>query len=319
MSIKLREGRNITSQISDRENYYLKKVMKGPKEDAIRRFTNLIKWDNLIKEFPKIFSPKIIRYDKHDLSLVYEWINNAHSLEDYLQNDSPKLETLIIEASKILAELHTFNYNEVDLDHEEKLPNKERLLLALDKYEYASCTGAELELYSLLQQDKQLIDSLISRKENVLNHTLCHGDIRLDQFIYDERNLWIIDFEELRVGDPSKDLAGIIGSLYFNCLLKTFSKTTQETSNEDEVEQQFIDRGTNYIEKISPIIQISIDTYKQIKKIDMRQLSINVGWFIIERIMSRAKFTFRLSATDKAILGIGREIVLNPNSLEDIF
>lgn len=319
MSIKLREGRNITSQISDRENYYFKKVMKGPKEDAIRRFTNLIKWDNLIKEFPKIFSPKIIRYDKHDLSLVYEWINNAHSLEDYLQNDSPKLETLIIEASKILAELHTFNYNEVDLDHEEKLPNKERLLLALDKYEYASCTGAELELYSLLQQDKQLIDSLTSRKENVLNYTLCHGDIRLDQFIYDERNLWIIDFEELRVGDPSKDLAGIIGSLYFNCLLKTFSKTTQETSNEDEVEQQFIDRGTNYIEKISPIIQTSIDTYKQIKKIDMRQLSINVGWFIIERIMSRAKFTFRLSATDKAILGIGREIILNPDSLEDIF
>mgnify|MGYP000555755539 CR=1 FL=1 len=319
MSVNLREGRNITSQITDGENFYFKKIMKGPKDDAIRRFNNLLKWDDLIKEIPKVYSPKLISSEEDDLSLVYEWITDSHSLEDYLQNEDPELEKLVVEASKVLAELHTYEYNGIDLDDEKYLPHKENLLFALDKYEYASCTGAELELYSLLQQDKQLIDILITREESIFDYSLCHGDVRLDQFIYDENNLWIIDFEELRIGDPSKDLSGIIGSLYFNCLLKTFSKTTQETSNENEVEQQFIDRGAGYIEKISPIIQDSISAYKKIKEINMRQLSINVGWFIIERIMSRAKFTFRLSATDKAILGIGREIILNPDSLEDIF
>lgn len=318
MSVNLRAGRNITSQIIDGEKIYFKKNIKGPKNDSIRRFNNLIKWDDLIKEMPNIYSPKLTNVEKDDLCLLYEWITDSHSLEDYLQNEHPKLEQLIIEASKILAEIHTFKYKEIDLDNENELPNKEKLLFALDKYEYASCTGAELELYNLLQQDKQLIDTL-SKRENILDYALCHGDVRLDQFVYDEENLWIIDFEELRVGDPSKDLSGIIGSLYFDCLLKTFSKTTQETSNEEEVEQQFIERGVDYIEKISPVIQSSINTYTEINEINTRQLFINVGWFIIERIMSRAKFTFRLSATDKAILGIGREIILNPDSLEDIF
>ncbi|HAB0417282.1 phosphotransferase [Staphylococcus capitis] len=319
MSVKLRESRNVTSQISKEGNFYFKKILQGQKSDSIRRFSNLIKWDDFIKERSNIYSPKITNKEEKDLSLEYEWISNSRSLEDYLQDDSSKLESLIIKASKMLASLHTFEYKNIDLDNEKELPSKEKLLLFLDKYEYASCTGAELELYSLLQQDKQLIDIVTTREKNVIDYTLCHGDIRLDQFIYDGDNLWIIDFEELRIGDPSKDLAGIIGSLYFDCLLKTFSKTTQETSNEGEVEQQFIDRGVDYIEKVIPIIQSSIVTYKKVKEINMKQLSINIGWFIIERVMSRAKFTFRLSATDKAILGIGREIILNPHSLKDIF
>ncbi|MDI9232132.1 phosphotransferase [Staphylococcus caprae] len=319
MSVKLRESRNVTSQISKEGNFYFKKILQGQKSDSIRRFSNLIKWDDFIKEKSNIYSPKITNKEEKDLSLEYEWISNSRSLEDYLQDDSSKLESLIIKASKMLASLHTFEYKNIDLDNEKELPSKEKLLLFLDKYEYASCTGAELELYSLLQQDKQLIDIVTTREKNVIDYTLCHGDIRLDQFIYDGDNLWIIDFEELRIGDPSKDLAGIIGSLYFDCLLKTFSKTTQETSNEGEVEQQFIDRGVDYIEKVIPIIQSSIVTYKKVKEINMKQLSINIGWFIIERVMSRAKFTFRLSATDKAILGIGREIILNPHSLKDIF
>ena len=33
---------------------------------------------------------------------------------------------------------------------------------------------------------------------------ICHGDIRLDQFIYSDDTLWIIDFEELRKGDPTE-------------------------------------------------------------------------------------------------------------------
>ncbi|MFQ3844748.1 phosphotransferase [Staphylococcus pseudoxylosus] len=318
MNINLREGRNITSKEKENEMFYFKKIMSGPKGDAKRRFNNLMKWDCLLNNFPQIHSPKLIRTNVSDLSLLYEWIDGGTSLEDYLQNNSPELEKLLIKVAQILAELHTSDNKECVLDDERELANRERVLIALDKYEYASCTGAELELYNLLQQDKQLIETILEREKST-DQSLCHGDVRLDQFIYDGKDLWIIDFEELRMGDPSKDLSGVIGSLYFSCLLKTFSKTTQETSNEREVEQQFIDRGATHIDEITSLISTFINTYKQNKEINTTQLSINIGWFIIERIMSRAKFTFRLSATDKAILGIGREIIVYPHNLKDIF
>ncbi|MDG0843984.1 aminoglycoside phosphotransferase family protein [Staphylococcus equorum] len=318
MNINLREGRNITSQEKEGETFYFKKIMKGPKDDAKRRFNNLIKWDHLSINFPQIYSPRLVKTNEDDLSLLYEWIDETASIEEHLQKNSSELESLIIKASQILAKLHILDNSELELDDESEVLNRERVLFALDKYEYASCTGAELELYNLLQQDKQLIETTL-KQENTTDQYLCHGDIRLDQFIYDGKDLRIIDFEELRIGDPSKDLSGIIGSLYFNCLLKTFSETTQETSNEREVEQQFINRGTAYIDEILPIIRSSFNAYKQVKEINKTQLSINIGWFIIERIMSRAKFTFRLSATDKAILGIGREIIINPHNFEDIF
>ncbi|HCT0536892.1 TPA: aminoglycoside phosphotransferase family protein, partial [Staphylococcus pseudintermedius] len=123
----------------------------------------------------------------------------------------------------------------------------------------------------------------------------------------------------LRIGDGTRDLAGIIGSIYFNCLLKTFSETTQETSDEKEIEAQFIERGMAYIEEMIPIMKSAYEAYSIVKPINLMNLSINIGWFIIERIMSRAKYSFKLSATDKAILGIGREIILSPNKFEEIF
>lgn len=35
--------------------------------------------------------------------------------------------------------------------------------------------------------------------------------------------------------------------------------------------------------------------------------------------MSRAKFSFRLSAMDKAILGVGRQAILYPEYMQDLF
>ncbi|PTH71427.1 phosphotransferase, partial [Staphylococcus agnetis] len=59
--------------------------------------------------------------------------------------------------------------------------------------------------------------------------------------------------------------------------------------------------------------------YSEYIEINFSNLSKNIGWFLIERVMSRAKFSFRLLDTDKAILGIGREIIVSPEKLLDLF
>ena len=191
----------------------------------------------------------MIDHDEDSLSLKYQWIENATSLEEELEQPSPNFKHKIAKAADMLATLHLSDINDVDIDSEDQLPQRESLLYALNKYEYAGCTGAELELFSLLQQDSELVETIMQQSHDN-DVCICHGDIRLDQFIFTDEDIWIIDFEELRKGDPSRDLAGLIGSIYFDCLLKTFTETTQETSDAKEIEDQFMERGLNYIEQM---------------------------------------------------------------------
>lgn len=277
-----------------------------------------MKWEDIRTDTIRLKSPKLIDHDEDSLSLKYQWIEHATSLEEELEQPSPNFKHKIAKAVDMLATLHLSDINDVDIDSEDQLPQRESLLYALNKYEYAGCTGAELELFSLLQQDSELVETIMQQSHDN-DVCICHGDIRLDQFIFTDEDIWIIDFEELRKGDPSRDLAGLIGSIYFDCLLKTFTETTQETSDAKEIEDQFMERGLNYIEQMRPLIQLAYQTYVSKKMINNIHLARNIGWFLVERIMSRAKFSFRLTAIDKAILGIGREVIIFPENLIELF
>ncbi|MBW4835872.1 phosphotransferase [Staphylococcus capitis] len=314
----VKEGRNIISLEEDGTTQYLHKVIKGPKVDALRRYNNCLKWEGIRTDTIRLKSPKLIDHDEDSLSLKYQWIENATSLEEELEQLSPNFKHKIAKAADMLATLHLSDINDVDIDSEDQLPQRESLLYALNKYEYAGCTGAELELFSLLQQDSELVETIMQQSHDN-DVCICHGDIRLDQFIFTDEDIWIIDFEELRKGDSSRDLAGLIGSIYFDCLLKTFTETTQETSDAKEIEDQFMERGLNYIEQMRPLIQLAYQTYVSKKMINNIHLARNIGWFLVERIMSRAKFSFRLTAIDKAILGIGREVIVFPKNLIELF
>ncbi|NJH97159.1 phosphotransferase [Staphylococcus agnetis] len=318
MENKVRYSRNATKIFRENNNKIFRKVIKGPEKDALRRFNNSLVWESLKINIPQINSPKLFTYDSEMRILDYEMIENATSLEDDLYESNPRFNENVIKAVEMLATLHTAKINNTNIAKESELPRRERLLLALDKYEYASCTGAEIELFSLLHQDKKLVESAIESSTTV-DYCLCHGDIRLDQFIYKKNEMWMIDFEELRIGNPMRDLAGVVGSIYFDCLINTFSKTTQDTSNEKEIENQFLERGERYILKAKPTIKNIINRYSEYIEINFSNLSKNIGWFLIERVMSRAKFSFRLLDTDKAILGIGREIIVSPEKLLDLF
>lgn len=315
---KVKEGRNIISLEEDGTTQYLHKVIKGSKVDALRRYNNCLKWEDIGTDTIRLKSPKLIDHDEDSLSLKYQWIEHATSLEEELEQPSPNFKHKIAKAVDMLATLHLSDINDVDIDSEDQLPQRESLLYALNKYEYAGCTGAELELFSLLQQDSELVETIMQQSHDN-DVCICHGDIRLDQFIFTDEDIWIIDFEELRKGDPSRDLAGLIGSIYFDCLLKTFTETTQETSDAKEIEDQFMERGLNYIEQMRPLIQLAYQTYVSKKMINNIHLARNIGWFLVERIMSRAKFSFRLTAIDKAILGIGREVIMFPENLIELF
>ena len=153
---------------------------------------------------------------------------------------------------------------------------------------------------------------------------MIHGDIRLDQFLSSLTNeVWIIDFEEYSFGDALKDLGGIIGSVLFDVYIKIFCDTWElndEGANEQIINDYLLKKETALIREVSPLLKHFLQEYQSEcrQNIDIELLSMNLGAFLLERILSRAKLSFRLSAVDKAILGIGREFIISKYKLSQI-
>ncbi|MDQ8094129.1 phosphotransferase [Bacillus amyloliquefaciens] len=299
---------------------FLEKKLLGKQEDILRRYNNLLKWDRVLEGSDDFSSLRITNSDSKDFTLQYEWIENAKSLQSLLSEAVDNLEELVNRAAVMLAKIHSLPDEKNGSGIHKQ--NWYRPVLALEIEEYANCTGAELELFSLLQHDDKLLNALFNHynvKENMMG--MCHGDIRLDQFLYDGEKVWIIDFEEFHYGDILRDLAGLIGSIFFEALLKTFSSSIQDSSEPKEIDQDFVERGKTYLDNYESVMHSAFEAYQDTVsyKVDKKRLVINIGWFVIERIMSRAKFSFRLSAMDKAILGVGRQAILYPEYMQDLF
>ncbi|AUS13059.1 phosphotransferase [Bacillus subtilis] len=316
----IESGRNISYKEIQKNKFFFRKKLLGQQEDVSRRYNNLLKWDRVLEGEIDFNSLRITNSDSKDFSLQYEWIENATSLQSLLSEAVDNMDELVNKAAVMLAKIHSLpdekNGSEI---HKQ---NWYRPVFALEIEEYANCTGAELELFSLLQHDNELLSALFNHyndKENIMG--MSHGDIRLDQFLYDGEKVWIIDFEEFHYGDILRDLAGLIGSIFFEVLLKTFSSSIQDSSEPKEIDKDFVERGTTYLDNYESIMHSAFKAYQDTVsyKVDKKRLVTNIGWFVIERIMSRAKFSFRLSAMDKAILGVGRQAILYPEYMQDLF
>lgn len=312
MSEKLRKGRN-TLLTDNKNNNYLSKKLVGEYEDKKRRINNIIAWNNLLP-IDKINSPQLFNIDLNNFIVKHKYINHTTSLDDVLNDDLINNKELFYESMFIISKIHSINSKHIDIKANINIKNNSPLEI-MDIKEYKDCSGGELELFSMLQHDEQLLKQLSMD----YGHEIApiHGDIRLDQFLIDNfQKLWIIDFEEFSYGDITKDIAGLIGSLIFNTLLNVFSTSVPDLFKEEDINKDFLNRGSKELDKLMPILNNSINIYQQSRniKINLKTLSVSVGWFLLERVISRSKLTFRLSEIDKAIAGIGRQAIVYPET-----
>ncbi|WP_416458069.1 phosphotransferase [Streptococcus thermophilus] len=258
---------------------------------------------------------------------MYEWIDDSSTVQEIFQDSlglpfTKNLYDIFSEISKILARVHKISPTKTDNVNSIKLIS--RPLIALTPEEYADASGAELECLSLLQNDSKLIQTLNSYMPQDKYKVMIHGDIRLDQFLCSLTNeVWIIDFEEYSFGDALKDLGGIIGSVLFDVYIKIFCDTWElndEGDNEQVINDYLLKREKALLREVSPLLEHFLQEYQSEcgQNIDIELLSVNLGAFLLERVLSRAKLSFRLSEVDKAILGIGREFIISKYKLTQI-
>ncbi|MBF7126198.1 hypothetical protein ITR00_09280 [Pediococcus pentosaceus] len=314
-------GRNESQSNHINGTKVIEKRLNGETKDKERRMNNMKVFDSLLNEKLQIKSPRLVHINEDKFVVSHEWVENATTLEDLLQNDLKRFIDLIPNAMKYLAEINNLPTSINESKNSVVIDNTLSPLVAISEYAYTECTGAELELFSILQHDSDLLKGLITKNQKVVAGVR-HGDMRLDQFLVTDLNvLIIVDFEEFGVGDSLTDLAGFLGSILFNTLLDVFSKASMDASSEEDVNRMFMEKGEKKLMEIKPLFQQAISKYSKYNhgSIDFSVLSADIGWFILERIISRSKFTFRLSSVDKAIAGVGRQAIVNPDSLSTFY
>ena len=318
-------GRNENSKFFINGSPYFKKILRGDSTDIKRRQENLKNWQT---DMPVDFPTPQLKQENTDLAeYYYDWIEDSNTLQELLQESltdsfNTDLYGYFTDIASILTRIHQLSTRYSGQVNDIRL--FVRPLIALSSREYESASGGQLECFALLQQDVDLIAVLTNYKADATYYCPIHGDIRLDQFLIDKRNkVWMIDFEEYSFGNRLKDIGNVIGSVLFSTYFEIFCHAWDyNKSYEDDVSinHQLREKEAQVFKLISPLIDHFINQYQQIATIelDIKHISVDVGVFLIERVISRARQTFRLSPIDKALLGIGRSFILSEDKLQTI-
>ena len=291
----------------------IKKKLLGTSKDIRRRQENLEQWQ---LDLPDMFNtPVLMRQDSINAEYVYEWIDDSSTVHEIFQSSlglsfSKSLYDVFGEIARILAAVHMISPTKSDMVNSIKLLS--RPLIALTPEEYTDASGAVLECLSLLQNDLELVQILNDYLPHDKYKAMIHGDIRLDQFLASLSNeVWIIDFEEYSFGDILKDLGGIIGSVLFDVYIKIFSdiwELKEEESTEQAINDYLLKKEKALLREVSPLLKHFLQVYQVETRedIDFELLSMNLGAFLLERVLS------------KAVLGIGREFIISNHKLSQI-
>ena len=178
-------------------------------------------------------------------------------------------------------------------------------------------SAAELETWSLLQRDHELVAALaaLRQDEAATDPVPVHGDLRLDQFLLADGALFLCDWEEFRLGDPARDLGALVGEF----LNHAFSALTETEEGEVVDHDSIMRRGSERLDEALPTIRRALAAYEAESGRPLDDVLVRAcrfaGWHLIDRLLAAAHEKARLHPLARAVAGIGRSIVTDPTSM----
>jgi predicted trehalose synthase len=188
--------------------------------------------------------------------------------------------------------------------------------------QFRSATGAELQLWRILQQDRQLgsaVRRLLHQRPDP--STPVHCDLRLDQFLVSADRLYLADWEELRIADPARDVGSFAGEWLFRSIIELANGSAAATERTGPSHEDIVDRAVLAFEQVRPRIAAFWAGYLAARSSPDGGLSTRAtayaGWHQFDRLFAIARDRPRLGPAELAIAGIGRQAVLSPNAFAD--
>ncbi|MFC7866279.1 class V lanthionine synthetase subunit LxmK [Streptomyces murinus] len=299
------------------------KHLGGPTEDAKRRLRNLLAFEELLVTAPQQLSPlrgpRCLGWSEKDLLVAFELVPSAVSgaeradSGDYTQQDAFRVGAAI-------GTLHGLDrVGRVRLDASSPGLPPVAALTALSLEKYRTASAAELRLWSILQHDEELTAGIrtLRERESLAMQCPVHGDFRLDQLLFAGDVVHLLDFEELRRGDPARDIGAYVGEW----LHRAIGKLSGPGRGADAAEtapsaKEMLGRATRELARTRPLIERFREGYGAAGTAPdaaLRERSAAfAGWHLIDRVLAQSVQRSTLTPVQRAALGIARTLLVSP-------
>lgn len=283
--------------------------------DVRRRLANTLAFEELMRraDVPEPLGPRCLGWSEEDGLVAFELLASARNGAE-LADDDAFGEPQARGAGRLLGTLHGLDpTGRVALDPAPaQLPPADELT-ALSLEAHRTASGAALQAWALLQGDPELVAAIRALGEGDEEAEACpvHGDFRLDQVLFTDGAPRLVDLEELRRGDPARDLGAYAGEWLF----RVVTRLPRGAASGDGT----VGHGARELSRVRPLIVWFRAGYTAAGRSVGADLATRAaafaGWHLIDRVLARASRASVLSAVDRAALGIGRTVLLRPAAL----
>lgn len=341
-SLSPQYGRNLSCTVTttDNKNLFVKRV-NG--DDQFKASVTADKFLSRVSGSadPVLFrKPRLIVASDIDNILIFDGVSNADSMAAALRDGILDKEQLLRLMSRIGAGLRELHEQPINPDNINVEPSCLPMLGHFRQLPWASFesfSAASLQAWGTLQQDAELYHAVTSLREMESTGTQVpiHGDLRFDQFLIDDdQALWLIDWEEFRLGHPGRDLGGLIGEWLHTAFSMLISKPSPPSVVRNSPPQGILDQefthdeivgyGQEALNTVLPKISVLWRSYlgQDTPVQGIAELAAVTaafaGWHLYDRLLATSELTSRISALSWAAAGIGRNILLNPTAAAKI-
>lgn len=314
-------GRNVSGifTVSDR-SYFVKVITGLYRESRFERSSSF--FSGQLQLTDKVRTPQPVFTHESTYTVIYETIDDANSLSELAQvNEIP--DSLLSRVGQAIAALHNTEPlvpERISTDRP-GLPPVSNTAIPLDLVE--GSTMGQLDLWRIIQSDIALGEGLSTLVTADFPLVPVHGDLRTDQIFHSPNDIWIIDWEDFHLGDPARDLGAVLGELLFHQLRQLVSQAADEHGEVTDDSIHYA--GANLIEATRPSLQALWLGYSKESsldeslRLDFRKRVLGyIGWQMFERTMAIGTYLGRITAFERALSGIGRNLILDNDAYSTV-
>jgi predicted trehalose synthase len=297
------------------------KRVEGEASDVRRRLDRMAAMDSSLRDHAVIRTPRLLGIDRDRRLAAFELLEDAVTATE-LVTVSGLSDDVAYEAGAMVGALHRLPRPDTlaqDTSEPPLPPNQGLDAISLEAY--LTFTAAELEVWRILHNDREVVDAirLIHDREQRCTRTVVHGDLRLDQLLRHRGRLYLTDWEECRIADPARDVGAFVGECVYRAVLGMVS--TKHTGDVEMTEDRVLTNGAREFELLVPLIEAFWDGYRQARPeaVDDEDLAVRAvafaGWHMFDRAWAAGHYRPRLSPLERGAAGVGRTALIKPAML----
>ncbi|MFJ9775526.1 class V lanthionine synthetase subunit LxmK [Kitasatospora sp. NPDC101157] len=180
----------------------------------------------------------------------------------------------------------------------------------------------QIAAWKLLQDDPEVVTALhgLRARERTAPRTPAHCDLRFDQFVLADEQLYLCDWEEFRLADPARDVGAFVGEWLFHATCAVFAPTgggagARPSAGFDFSHQEVLRRGAEGLRRHLPRVEAFWRGYLECRTPDpgLAERAVGyAGWHLFDRLIATAQAHATLSPVARAAAGIGRTLLTRP-------